>query len=363
MSIQKLNVMDIRNLKSISFQPSPVINLFVGLNGSGKTSILEAIHMLALARSFRTSKIKPVIRAGHEKYTIFGVIDSFKYASSLSVGVSRGLYDAMSQIRVAGEVVKSSSELARLIPIQVINPDTFRLLEGSPKLRRGFMDWGLFHVKHKVFFPAWKRMQKALKQRNHLLRHGRVTSAEISPWNHEFIQAALLIDKLRYSYIDQLLPYFNQMLKALCRLDQVKINYYRGWDKDQELSTILDKGLAKDTLSGYTHSGPQRADLRVKVGKINALDRLSRGQIKLLVCALKLAQGHLLSDVTGNKCIFLIDDLVSELDIRHQRALCHLLQEMKNQVFITCVEEKALADFWLPNIDYKVFHVKQGTVT
>ena len=362
MIIHKLNITDVRNLKSVSFQPSSSINLFFGLNGSGKTSLLEAVHVLGLGRSFRTTRIKPVVRTGSEKYTIFGLVESSQQSAPLSVGVSRDLHDDASLIRIAGESVKSSSELARLIPIQVINPDTFKLLEGSPGLRRGFVDWGVFHVKHNDFFPAWKNMQKALKQRNSLLRHGRIAESELSAWDHEFIQAAMLVDELRQHYIEQLLPYFYRMLEALCNLDDIKISYYRGWDKEQPLDAVLKNGLARDIQSGYTHAGPQRADLRVRAGKYNALDTLSRGQIKLVVCALKLAQGCLLSEMTGNNCIFLVDDLTSELDTPHRKALCHLLQQMNSQVFITCVEKDSLTDFWLPDVECKMFHVKQGQI-
>ena len=362
MTIHKLNITDVRNLTSVSFRPSSSINIFYGLNGSGKTSILEAIHILGLARSFRTTRIKPVVQTGSEKYTVFGLIDDLQKSTLLPVGISRGLSDEGAQIRIAGESIKSSSELARLIPIQVINPDTFKLLEGAPGLRRNFIDWGVFHVKHKEFFPVWKNMQKALKQRNSFLRHGRISESELSVWNHEFSKSAALVDQLRGDYIEQLLPYFYRILGVLCDLDGIKISYYRGWDKDRSLDDILQKGLNRDLLSGYTHSGPQRADLRVRTEKANAIDTLSRGQLKLVVCALKLAQGCLLSETTDNKCIFLVDDLPSELDALHRRALCHLLQQMDSQVFITCVDQDSLTDCWLPEVECKMFHVKQGQI-
>ena len=120
--------------------------------------------------------------------------------------------------------------------------------------------------------------------------------------------------------------------------------------------------MQRDIQTGYTHSGPQRADLRVKLGKVNAVDILSRGQLKLVVCALKLAQGFLYSEITGKNCIFLVDDLPSELDSPHRRALCRLFQEMGCQTFITCVEHTALENCWLPEAEVKVFHVKQGQI-
>ncbi|WP_419534083.1 DNA replication/repair protein RecF [Endozoicomonas sp.] len=359
--IQQLSITDIRNLSSVSIKPSLSVNVLYGLNGSGKTSVLEAIHILGVARSFRTSRIKPVINRDVEVCTVFGRLGVA--SGSIPVGVSRNLRDETLQIRVSGENLKSTSELARLLPLQVINPDTFRLLEGSPKLRRNFIDWGVFHVKHHDFFPLWKRMQKALKQRNSLLRHGRINGSELTSWNIEFEKAANAIDVLRSDYIQRLTPVFNEVLSELTDIENLTLQYYRGWDKERSLNEVLASGLARDAQSGYTHSGPQRADLRIRVGKVSAVDILSRGQMKLVVCALKLAQGFLYKELSGKQCVFLVDDLPSELDIPHRLALCQLFQKMNCQTFITCVEKEALENCWLPETEVKMFHVKHGQIT
>ena len=359
--IQQLTITDIRNLSSVSLQPSPTVNVLYGLNGSGKTSVLEAIHILGIARSFRTSRIKPVINRDAEVCTVFGRLGG--NSVSIPVGVSRNLREETLHIRVSGENLKSTSELARLLPLQVINPDTFRLLEGSPKLRRSFIDWGVFHVKHHDFFPLWKRMQKALKQRNSLLRHGRINGSQLTSWNIEFEKAANAIDLLRSEYIQKLTPVFHQVLSELTDLGNLSIQYYRGWDKDKNLHDVLASGLGRDMQSGYTHAGPQRADLRIRDGKGSAVDTLSRGQLKLVVCALKLAQGFLYKDLQNKQCVFLVDDLPSELDIPNRQKLCRLFQKMNCQTFITCVEKEALENCWLPETEIKMFHVKHGQVT
>ena len=359
--IQQLTISDVRNLTSASFHPSSLINVLYGLNGSGKTSVLEAIHLLGLARSFRSTRLRPVINRDSDKCTVFGRVQTDDLGV-VPVGVARDVKDETFQIRVGGENLRSTSELAKLLPLQVINPDTFRLLDGSPKLRRHFIDWGVFHVKHRDFIPLWKRMQKALKQRNSLLRHGRINSSELPAWDLEFVKAAEAVDKLRQEYLERLIPVFRDVLSQLTDLAEISISYYRGWDKERPLIDVLQDGVQRDVQTGYTHSGPQRADLRVKLGKVNAVDILSRGQLKLVVCALKLAQGFLYSEITGKNCIFLVDDLPSELDSPHRRALCRLFQEMGCQTFITCVEHTALENCWLPEAEVKVFHVKQGQI-
>ena len=370
MTIHKLMVKDIRNLETLTIQPSPFINILYGLNGSGKTSVLEAIHLLGLARSFRSSRLKPVIRKDQKKCTVFGQI-RHSGSAILNIGVSRDLQDENFQIRVSGENLRSTSELAQHLPLQLINPDTFRLLEGVPKERRQFLDWGVFHVKQRDFIPLWKRLQKALKQRNSLLRHGRISSSinhsivaqirsELPVWDAELVKASEAVHQFRLEYFEQLIPVFHQVLEQLTDLKGIEISYYRGWDRIRSFAEVLAEGLERDLQSGYSHSGPQRADIRVKMDGINAVDILSRGQLKLVVCALKLAQGLLYYKKTGKQCVFLVDDLPSELDVPHRKALCRILQNMKSQVFITCVEQTALSDCWLPEVDAKVFHVKQG---
>ncbi|WP_034840270.1 DNA replication/repair protein RecF [Endozoicomonas numazuensis] len=365
MTIHKLMIKDVRNLASATFSPSPDINILYGLNGSGKTSVLESIHLLGLARSFRSARLKPVIRHKQGKCTVFAQIQS-NNERLIPVGVSRDIEEENFQIRVAGESLKSTSELARLLPLQIINPDTFKLLEGSPKQRRQFLDWGVFHVKHNEFLPLWKRTQKALKQRNSLLRHGKITgsslSSQLSVWDAELVRAAEAVDQLRKQYFDQLTPVFQDVLSKLTSLPEIKISYNRGWDKERSLAEVLKENAVRDLQTGYTQSGPQRADIRVRLEGSNAVDILSRGQLKLVVCALKLAQGYLFSKANNSQCIFLVDDLPSELDAPHRKSMCRILQNMQSQVFITCVEPGALVDCWEPEIDLKVFHVKQGSV-
>ena len=365
MTINKLMVKDVRNIQSLTIIPSPFINILYGLNGSGKTSVLEAIHLLSLARSFRSSRLKPVIQKDKSKLTVFGQLLSENH-SLIPVGVSRDINDEFFQIRVAGESLRMTSELAQLLPLQLINPDTFRLLEGSPKVRRQFLDWGVFHVKQRDFLPIWKRAQKALKQRNSLLRHARMRGssleAELAPWDLELAKSADAIDRLRADYFEEFTPVFHQVLEELTDLSKIRLSYFRGWEKERSFHDVLRDNLTRDIQSGYTQSGPQRADIRVRVDGSNAIDTLSRGQQKLVVCAMKLAQGLLHTKTSGKKCVFLVDDLPSELDAVHRQALCKILQNMQSQVFITCVEREALTNCWLPGVDVKVFHVKQGRI-
>ena len=360
MSLKRLSVTGVRNLQPVTLHPSPRINLIYGTNGSGKTSLLEAIHLLGLARSFRSSRLEPVIQYGGDACTVFAEITQPNGLTS-SIGITRSK-QADYQIRIDGQTVRSIAQLAEALPLQLINPDSFRLLEGAPKQRRQYLDWGVFHVEHQ-FLVMWQRLQKSLKQRNSLLRRGRIQRSMLAPWEAELVSAAEQIDGFRQAYLQRLKPVFEEVLARLVPLDELSISYYRGWDKEKTLAQVLDEQFERDTHLGYTQAGPQRADLRMRCRSLNAVDILSRGQQKLVVCALKIAQGYLLKEYgVHQECIFLVDDLPSELDEQHRKALCALLEELECQVFISCVDIEHLRDCWKNDTPLSMFHVEHGHI-
>ena len=210
---------------------------------------------------------------------------------------------------------------------------------------------------------TWQRLQKALKQRNSWLRHGTLDVASQAAWDRELCLASAEIDDYRRAYIKALKPVFEQTLAELLKLEGLTLSYYRGWDKDRELADVLAGSLLRDQQMGHTQAGPQRADLRLRMGAHNAADILSRGQQKLVVCALRIAQGHLVGQARRGQCIYLVDDLPSELDEQHRRALCRLLEDLRCQVFITCVDQELLREGWQTETPVALFHVEQGGIT
>lgn len=360
MSLSRVTVTAVRNLHPVTLSPSPRINILYGDNGSGKTSLLEAIHLLGLARSFRSTRLSPVIQHEQLSCTVFGQIDLAE-GEQCNLGVSRDRQGEF-QIRIDGQNARSAAQLAENLPLQLINPDSFRLLEGAPKVRRQFLDWGVFHVEPR-FLPAWQRLQKALRQRNSWLRHGTLDPASQAAWDRELCLASDEIDSYRRVYIQTLKPVFEDVLSHLVELSGLTLSYYRGWDKDRSLKEVLDSSLLRDQQIGHTQAGPQRADLRLRLGAHSAADILSRGQQKLVVCALRIAQGHLVNQAKRGQCIYLVDDLPSELDEQHRKALCRLLEDLQCQVFITCVDKELLRDGWQTDTPVAMFHVEHGRIT
>jgi DNA replication and repair protein RecF len=359
MSLSLISVTGVRNLQPVTLNPSPRINILHGDNGSGKTSFLEAIHLLGMARSFRSTRLNPVISHELSSCTVFGSVQ-LDNAQTSALGIARDRSGDV-KIRINGQSVKSAAELADALPLQLINPDSFRLLEGAPKLRRQFLDWGVFHVEPR-FLPAWQRLQQALRQRNSWLRHGTLDGPSQAAWSRELTVASDEIDGYRRDYIQRLKPVFEETLAALLHLEGFKLSYYRGWDKDRELADVLAASIERDRAMGHTQAGPQRADLRLRIANHNAAETLSRGQQKLVVCALRIAQGHLVSEAKRGRCIYLVDDLPSELDDHHRLALCQLLEQLNCQVFITCVDSNVLQAGWRDDTPVSTFHVEHGAI-
>ena len=149
---------------------------------------------------------------------------------------------------------------------------------------------------------------------------------------------------------------------ALPETHSVSLNYWRGWDSNQELAEALTHSRASDRKYGATQTGPHRADIIVKAGARMAIETLSRGQQKILVSALKIAQGALLADALDRACIYLVDDLPAELDRKNRQKVLDKLIALKGQLFVTCVDRDAL-EITSPNVpEMATFHVKRGTI-
>jgi DNA replication and repair protein RecF len=360
-AVERLKIQQLRNLMAVDISPSSQVNLFFGENGSGKTSVLEALYILGLGRSFRSHKHKSLINRESANYTVFSSLRVDQ--DILPLGISRNLQGEL-LLKANGENVDSIADLANLLPLQLINADTFLLLEGGPVERRQFLDWLVFHVEPR-FFPLWKNQQTCLKHRNSLLRHDRIDEQQLSVWDIELINLTEKIDQYRFAAFNQFSNQFQLLINEFIQLDGLTLNYYSGWNKEKTYADALLSSRERDIAQGQTHVGSHRADLRIGLDGLAAADVLSRGQQKLLVCAMKVAQGLVFQALTGRKAIYLVDDLPAELDDKHREKLVLWLNRMQTQVFITGVKESDLRLLWKSdgNKEVKVFHVEQGRVS
>lgn len=369
MSLTRLEIKNIRNIQKADLDPGKAFNLIYGNNGSGKTSLLEAIYMLGLGRSFRTLINHKLIKLGEDYCSVFARSSLSYKKPEDKLAIQKSLkHKAL--VKINGELVKSASSLAEFLPLQLITPHSYELIVGPRKIRRQFMDWGVFHVEHH-FLDNWRLVQRHVEQRNALLKaiaqKGSNNKSgdylnQINSWNQRLIEVSEEVDVSRSQYLKQLEPYLMEYIDVFLPGMAFSLTYYAGWPESDKLSHFLDISLEKDIKQGYTFYGPNRADIKLKIMDKAAADILSRGQMKLLVCALKLAQARLLYEQKGILSVFLIDDLASELDPTNRAKLCASLKDINSQVFITSVDKDSIIRS-LENAECKMFHVEHGEVS
>ncbi len=349
MALSRLDIHHLRNLPHVRVQPGPRFNLFWGSNGAGKSSVLEAVHLLGRGLSFRTSDFRSLLAIGADSCTVSG--------RSLSSGSAIGVEFNRNGIsyHLDGKPAVNRAALSERLPMVFLGPDSHKLLTEGPQQRRRFLDWGVFHVEPR-FLTAWKRYQRALRQRNMALRTGQ----NLTPWDDELVKNALEITEYRDAYLERLSPHVHYYLNELCQLESPSLKLAPGWRQESNLQSVLRSGIEQDKAFGYTRHGPHRADLVLKTAGKLAKEVVSRGQQKLLICALILAQAKVVNEGKNTPCILLVDDLASELDSDHRSKLLSLLAGLNSQVFITATEATLPA---LNNTsDWVVFHVEQGSV-
>lgn len=357
MRFSVLEINNFRNLAGVLLDLGDDINILYGNNGSGKTSFLEAIYFLSMGRSFR-SQLPYLISYNCDQFIVFGNVKDDNNAI-IPIGIERSR-DGSCQMRVNSEKITAQAQITEILPLQLINTDGFRLLEAGPKYRRQFIDFGVFHVEHS-FLSCWHRTQRALKQRNAILKQG-LHGEQIEFWDKELESAGTVLHNLRSKYVSGLIPLIIELFQKLLNEPSLTIEYYPGWNIEKNLREILAENLTRDLKFKYTTVGPQKADLRLTINSLPVQDVLSRGQQKLLIFALRLAQGLFLYQQTGKNCIYLIDDVASELDQEKRRHVLDILKTINAQTFITGINPADLEDLFYEKNTY-MFHVKHGEIT
>ncbi len=356
MRLTHLHIKNFRNLEDIKITPVQGVNLIVGDNASGKTSLLEAIYYLSHIRSFRTQHVTDLILRQSPYLQLVANIETVNQ-QTIPLGIRRSRNK--SEIRLNKQPIKRVSDIAIQFPVLAIHPDSYKLITGSPSERRQYIDWGVFHVEH-GFFQAWQRFKKALAQRNASLK-SKQNNDVCQLWCNEINNTAKYIDQLRQQYFDKLIPYFSQLTKQFFNENTVDIEYKRGWPADRDLLELLEENLQKERMRGYTQYGPHRAEITIKVNGQSAQTCISRGQQKLLVALMRLAQAMQFTEATNSACVLLYDDLPAELDANHRELILSVLSKMNIQLFLTAIEQQQI-DLSAWEIK-KMFHVEHGELS
>lgn len=362
MPIAKLTLTNFRNLYNTSISLHPRLNIIYGMNASGKTSLLEAFYFASTGRSFRSRKIVNIVRRDDSlsEFILYCVLTDSNQNIISQVGIRKSTI-LPTEIRLNREPIKSASRLAKLSPIILIDPHSFELLIGPPAQRRQFMDWGVFHVEHS-FSEYWNNYINCLKQRNSLLRNAKIDPILLNIWDSKLAEFGELIHVSRQAYFEKLKNRLKVYLTYFSLSDEIKISYVKGWDKSKSFKKALDDNKHKDSERKFTQFGPHRADIKLTINGQPAHECLSRGQQKLLIFALYLAQMETLNEEFNKTTVVQIDDVAAELDKKNLKLVFDKLLQLDAQVIVTILNVDLLEQMKEKNTEFKMFHVEHGNI-
>jgi len=352
--LTQVDIAGLRNLQPTTLLPAAGFNLITGANGAGKSSLLEAIQCLSVGHSFRTRKARELIAHGQDEYTLACQMTDETGQQTHRCGLRRGR-DGSTELRLDYEEIRSIALITQLLPIKALTPDSHRLIQDGPTGRRQFLDWGVFHMEQS-FFQAWKLYRRSLSQRNQALRD-QAPDTEVTSWDDQLAESGTTLDRLRLQYLEKLQVSVETILRAMDTVFHVKLRYRSGWAEDVSLADALARNLGNCRRFRTTTDGPHRAELVVETQGVLARQVLSRGQQKVLVYALHLAQLAVLHQQTHRRAVVLCDDLMSELDTDHRSRMLDQLLAFDSQLFITETQPDRTAT--TPSAR---FHVEHGVV-
>jgi len=346
-SLESIQVTNVRCIEHAELETPAGLTLVWGPNGSGKTSLLEALFLVGRGRSFRTRNNERLIRDGTAHMRVTGRVSwPSGHAQVISLETTR----ERSTARVGGRTAQSLSELSQAFPVQAIEPGIHKLVEEASYHRRRWLDWAVFHVEPR-FMDTWLRYTRALRQRNAALR---AQTGQAGFWDAELARLGESIADSRDRLIEQLQPHWHDTASALSGLE-VELHHLCGWNREQSLLEALAASRMRDEARRSTHVGPHRADVALRLRGRAAREVLSRGQQKLIAMAMTLAQIRLIRDATQTTPTLLLDDPAAELDSDHLSRFIGQVGRLQCQLVVTSLHAESRL-FGAPDSTFRMEH-------
>jgi len=372
--LQNISASSFRPFESVSFRLCPDLNVFFGKNGNGKTSILEAVTLLSQGKSFRTADNSKLVKFGSEMLAVAATVATHpenerQDSVTTHIGVDLSV-SGRPRVHVNSRPTSRGS-VAKIAPTQVMDIESMGIITGGPEARRKFLDWLVFHVEPE-YLTLWRRYSNALKQRNAMLKSG--LSLSNDPWVRTLTASGEEVSEYRAQVLSQMLAVLETDSSCLDLLgftnDKIHLELCSGWDGGLSLEDALHQRERVDAMRGITTVGPHRADVKIFIGGRLAGDVCSRGQLKRLMCALFISRFHVYFRASETRSIFLIDDVLAELDRESFHTLLQGVLEYGGQVLVTCLSVADFIPAWKSfcagRSEYKRqvswFHVEPGGV-
>ena len=373
MILEKLSLINYKNIQTATLELSPKINCLIGQNGVGKTNVLDAIYYLSFCHSLTNPVDSQVIRHGEEFFVIEGVFilggteargrgGTSDERLSVSCSLKRG---AKKHFKKNKKEYKRLSEHIGLIPIVMVSPADSLLIEGGSEDRRKLMDIVISQYDHN-YLELLNRYNKALQQRNTMLKAEEEPDPElISLWEEQMAAAGEAIYQKRDAFVKEMVPIFQRFYETISgNREQVAVDYISHCQRGPLLD-VIQRDRFKDRAVGYSLHGVHRDDLEFSLGGHLIKREGSQGQNKTFVISLKLAQFELLKRTnTKTTPLLLLDDIFDKLDAQRVEQIVRLVAgEEFGQIFITDTNRDHLDQILRNSIhDYRIFNVKDGEI-
>jgi len=371
MTLSALTILNYRNIKEASLNFSDKLNCFIGLNGQGKTNLLDAIYLLSFTKSAFTATDSQNITHGEEMAMVQGTYGE----ETITCGLKRGVKKTF---RRGKKDYKRLIDHIGLIPLVMVCPQDNQLIEEGSDERRRFMDV-VISQQDRTYLEHLTTYNALLKQRNALLRQLSVSpqdglSGEAGPssvsdsgllevFETQMLAPAQYIYKERSRFIETFVPVFQELYAAISGgNEQVSLRYVSQL-QDRDLAQAFERTRQRDLILGWTSQGIHKDDLEMLLtdeGGQYPLKRVaSQGQQKTFLLAMKLAQAVYLG-----KPILLLDDIFDKLDSKRVEHIVHLVQSDRfGQIFITDTDRQHLTDIVSPDDSAKIFYVNNGQIS
>ena len=359
MILEKLSLINYKNITEATLELSPKINCFIGSNGVGKTNLLDAIYFLSFCHSAYNPVDSQVIRHGQEFLMLEGRYDD---DLTISCGMKRGQKKHFKRNK---KEYRRLSEHIGLIPIVMISPDDSTLIGGSSEERRRLMDVVIAQM-NRPYIDALSRYNKALQQRNTLLRMDEEPDPDMMAiWEEQMAMAGEEIFRQRTELTSRLTPLFQQFYERISGgHERVSLNYVSHCQRGPLLE-VIQRDRHKDRAIGYSLHGIHRDDLEIMLDGHPMKREGSQGQQKTFVISLKLAQFDFLKKASNRTTpLLLLDDIFDKLDAHRVEKIVQLVSGSQfGQIFITDTNRDHLDSILQQgHFDYKLFHVNEGNI-
>ena len=355
MRVTRLTIDGVRCLQKVDLAPCAGVNLLLGGNGAGKTSVLEAVYLLGSGKSFRFGGFDALIAHGARQLQVYAELERAAGIDRVGFERSRSGWRALRN----GDRVSELAELAALVPVVCFSPESHGLIAGGSEVRRRFFDWIVFHVEPE-FKDAYRRYARLLTQRNALLKQS-PDPAQLSTWTRQLAEAGEVLAELR----ERVFPEFALAMGAILgellgEMGSNRVSYRRGWRDGMSLLERLQMLESRERVLGYSLAGPHRGDWLVEFDGHEVREHGSRGQQKLVALASVMVAARLYRDRRGHAPIVALDDLASELDVEHQRRALVECSALGAQLWVTGTHRPAAFADW--SGECRMFHVEHGQV-